>query len=111
MPCPGTIKEWTPPVEKGVRVDSHCYSGYVVPPYYDSLMAKVITVGKTRADAIKKMDNALKNFIVTGVDTTIPFHQFILCRDEFRAGKVNTRWIEETIMKEYASMADAACKS
>ncbi len=56
MPCPGTIKEWTPPVEKGVRVDSHCYSGYVVPPYYDSLLAKVITAGRTRADAIKKMD-------------------------------------------------------
>jgi acetyl-CoA carboxylase biotin carboxylase subunit len=109
-PCPGTIMEWIPPTEDGVRVDSHCYSGYVVPPYYDSLMAKVITAGKTRADAIKKMNNALKNFIVTGVDTTIPFHQFILCRDEFRSGKVNTRWIEETVMKEYASAANAACK-
>ena len=111
MPCPGTIMEWTPPVGKGVRVDSHCYSGYVVPPYYDSLMAKIITTGKTRADAIKKMDKALKNFIVTGIDTTIPFHQYILRRDEFRSGKVNTRWIEDTIMKEYASAANAAGRS
>lgn len=109
-PCPGTITEWSPPRENGVRVDSHCYSGYVVPPYYDSLMAKIITDDKTRADAIKKMNSALKNFIITGVDTTIPFHQFILCRDEFRSGNVNTRWIEETIMKDYAYLANENCK-
>ncbi len=108
QPCPGTITEWTPPAENGVRVDSHCYSGYVVPPYYDSLIAKIITAGKTRAEAIKKMNSALKSFIVTGVDTTIPFHQFILCRNEFRLGKINTRWIEETIMKDYVSAQSAA---
>ena len=111
MPCPGTIMEWTPPVGKGVRVDSHCFSGYVVPPYYDSLMAKVITSGKSRVEAIKKMDNALKDFIVTGVDTTIPFQQYILGREEFISGKVNTRWIEETVMKEYVSAAKADCKA
>jgi acetyl-CoA carboxylase biotin carboxylase subunit len=111
MPCPGTITEWTPPVGKGVRVDSHCYGGYVISPYYDSLMAKIITAGKTRTDAINVMDRALKNFTVGGVDTTIPFHRFILGRKEFRSGKVNTRWIEETVMQEFASPAKAARKS
>jgi acetyl-CoA carboxylase biotin carboxylase subunit len=111
MPCPGTIMEWNPPADNGVRVDSHCYSGCVVPPYYDSLIAKVITAGRTRDDAIKKMDDALKRFIVIGVDTTIPFHQFIIGRDEFRSGEVNTRWIEETIMEEYAATVNAASKS
>ena len=111
MPCPGTVVEWTPPCENGVRVDSHCFSGCVVPPYYDSLIAKVITAGRNREDAINKMDEALKRFIVIGVDTTIPFHQFIIGRDEFRSGKVNTRWIEETVMKEYAQMVNVAPKS
>jgi acetyl-CoA carboxylase, biotin carboxylase subunit len=105
MPSPGTIEEWAQPSGEGVRVDSHCYGGYVVPPFYDSLMAKVITGGGTRDEAIGKMEGALKNFIVKGVDTTIPFHQFILRRDEFRSGKVNTRWIEETVMGEYARAA------
>lgn len=105
MPCPGTITEWSPPEGEGIRVDSHCYSGYPVSPYYDSLLAKLITRGGTRTEAIQKMDEALKSFIVSGIDTTIPFHRFILSRDEYRSGKVNTRWIEETVMKEYASAA------
>ncbi len=108
MPCPGIITEWSPPEGECIRVDSHCYSGYPVSPYYDSLLAKLITRGGTRAEAIQKMDEALKRFIVSGIDTTIPFHRFILGRDEYRSGKVNTRWIEETVMKEYASAARGA---
>lgn len=105
MPCPGTITEWNPPEGEGIRVDSHCYSGYRVSPYYDSLLAKLITRANTREEAIRKMDEALEGFAVRGIDTTIPFHRFILGRDEYRSGAVNTRWIEETVMKEFTASA------
>jgi len=100
-PCPGTVTEWKPPEGEDVRVDSHCYSGYFVPPHYDSLLAKLITRGADRHEAIDVMQNALSDFIVRGLDTTIPFHRFIMKHPEYRNGNISTNWIENCLVKEY----------
>ncbi len=100
-PCPGRIGQWELPEREGVRIDSHCYPGYFVPPYYDSLLAKLITWGKDRDQAIQSMQKALMNFTVSGVDTTIPFHRFIMKSPDYLTGKINTGWIEKSLIKEY----------
>ena len=100
-PCPGKITEWKPPAGEGVRIDSHCYSEYFVPPYYDSLLAKLVVSARDRDHAIQCMQDALANFAVSGVDTTISFYQFIMKHPEYLNGKVNTRWIENSLIKEY----------
>jgi len=100
-PFPGRITDWRIPNEHGIRVDTHCYPGYLVPPYYDSLLAKVISLGHDRQEAIEHMQSALGNFFVSGLETTIPFHRFILNHEDFRKGKINTRWLEETLLEEY----------
>lgn len=94
---PGRIDQWNPPEGPGIRVDSHCYSGYFVPPYYDSLLAKIITVGKDRAESISLMQNALANFEVSGIDTTIPVLQSLIAENDYQNGKVNTRWVEKVL--------------
>jgi acetyl-CoA carboxylase biotin carboxylase subunit len=93
-PSPGRISEWIQPEHEYVRVDTHCYSGYVVPPFYDSLLAKLIVVGADRAQAIERMQLALSEFVVEGVATTLPFLRTLLRRPEYIAGTVNTRWVE-----------------
>ncbi|MBW2204303.1 MAG: acetyl-CoA carboxylase biotin carboxylase subunit [Deltaproteobacteria bacterium] len=100
-PCPGKITEWKPPAGEGIRIDSHCYSEYFVPPYYDSLLAKLVVSARDRDQAIQCMQDALANFAVSGVDTTIPFYQFIMKHPEYLSGKINTRWIENSLVKEY----------
>jgi acetyl-CoA carboxylase biotin carboxylase subunit len=100
-PCPGKITEWKPPAGEGVRIDSHCYPGYFVPPYYDSLLAKLITWGRDRDQAIRSMQEALMGFTVSGVDTTISFHRFIMKNPDYLTGQVNTGWIENSLVKEY----------
>jgi acetyl-CoA carboxylase biotin carboxylase subunit len=72
-----------------------------VPPYYDSLLAKVISFGQDREEAIEGMQSALEKFIVSGLETTIPFHRFIMNNRDFRQGKIHTRWLEETLLEEY----------
>ena len=97
-PSPGRITRWEPPQGPGIRVDSHCYEGYVVPPYYDSLLAKLIVSGNTRMEAIAQLQRALANFHVEGVDTTIPFQASLVERAEFIAGRINTSWLERVVM-------------
>jgi acetyl-CoA carboxylase biotin carboxylase subunit len=97
QPCPGRITQWNPPEGIGIRVDSHCYPGYFIPPYYDSLMGKLITAGADRLQAIERMQYALAHFIVGGIDTNIPFHQFVLSQPDYRQGQVHTRWIENIL--------------
>jgi acetyl-CoA carboxylase biotin carboxylase subunit len=92
-PAPGTIMAWQPPTGDAVRVDTHVEAGYVVPPFYDSLLAKVIVRGADRADAIARMIAALAAFTITGVPTTIPMHLAILGSDAFRTGAYDTRSI------------------
>jgi len=99
-PCPGQIAHWDPPNIKDVRVDSHCYTGYFVPPYYDSLLAKLITKGDDRPQAIALMEAALTNFTVSGIDTTIPLYDSIMKNPEYRSGRINTRWVEDYLERE-----------
>lgn len=100
-PSPGRITRWIPPKGPGIRVDTHCYTGYFVPPYYDSLLAKVITVGINRREAIKRMEYALQNFVIEGVETTLPFLKFLITQPEYIEGKVNTKWVEMVSKKRY----------
>ena len=98
MPSPGRITSWTAAAGEGVRVDTHCEAGYLVPPYYDSLLAKLIVHGKDRAHAIERMRDSLRAFHVEGVSTTIGFHLEVMTNEDFVAGRVNTRWVEERFL-------------
>ncbi len=95
MPCPGTIEGYIAPGGPGVRVDSAMYSNCKIPPFYDSMVAKVICWGKDREEARMRMLRALDEFAITGVKTTIPFHQKILKNKQFISGIFNTGFIEE----------------
>jgi acetyl-CoA carboxylase biotin carboxylase subunit len=94
QPAPGTITAYHPPGGPGVRVDTHIYAGYTVPPYYDSLIAKVIVQGNSREEALARMSQALDSFIVEGVPTTIPFRRRVIHHPDFVAGRVDTRFLE-----------------
>ncbi len=93
-PSPGKITSFHSPKGHGVRVDTHVYAGYTVPPYYDSMIAKLIVRAATREDCIKKMQRALDEFIVEGIKTTVPFHQRLMKHPEFRAGNFTTKFLE-----------------
>jgi acetyl-CoA carboxylase biotin carboxylase subunit len=94
-PSPGRITAYLPPGGPGVRVDSHCMAGYVVPPYYDSLLAKLCTHGADRAEALARMRRALAEFQLEGLKTTIPFHARLLADVRFAEGRYSTRFLEE----------------
>ena len=94
-PSPGTVNEWVVPGGPGVRVDTHLYPGYTVPPNYDSLVAKLICFGHDRGAALDCADRALSEFTISGIETTIPFHRKVLAHPAFRAGDVHTGFIEE----------------
>ncbi|MBV9772441.1 MAG: acetyl-CoA carboxylase biotin carboxylase subunit [Gemmatimonadetes bacterium] len=93
-PSPGTIHTFHPPGGPGVRIDTHVYAGYRVPPFYDSLLGKLIVHGSTREEAIARMRNALATFVVEGVHTTIPFLLEVMDSPEFVAGEVDTKFLE-----------------
>lgn len=97
QPSPGKIIDWTPPRGGGIRIDSHCFPGYLVPPYYDSLLAKIIVHGSDRSEAIERMKMALDDFSIKGVDTTIPFLSFLLTQTDYIQGQVSTRWLEKQL--------------
>ncbi|WP_026674913.1 acetyl-CoA carboxylase biotin carboxylase subunit [Alkalihalobacterium bogoriense] len=94
MPSPGLIKTYLPPGGLGVRVDSAAYQGYMISPFYDSMIAKVITYGATREEAISRMKRALTEFEIEGIDTTIPFHLKLLNHEVFVSGDFNTKFLE-----------------
>ena len=93
-PSPGRITSLNQPGGHGVRVDSHVYAGYVIPPYYDSMIGKLITVAQTRQEAIDTMYRALSEYVIEGVKTTIPFHLQLMQDERFRSGDFNTKFIE-----------------
>lgn len=95
MPCPGTIDGYVAPGGFGVRVDSHSYPGYSIPPFYDSMIGKLICWGRNRNEARRRMYRALKEYVITGVETTIPFHQDIVEDEVFMSGEFNTGFIED----------------
>jgi acetyl-CoA carboxylase biotin carboxylase subunit len=94
-PAPGILKRWRPPSGRDIRVDSHAYENYAVPPYYDSMLAKLIVTGPDRVAAMEVAKAALARFQVSGLETTVPFHARLLQRPEFARGEVHTRWIED----------------
>ena len=93
-PSPGRITVLHQPGGHGVRVDSHVYAGYVIPPYYDSMIGKLITVAQTRSEAIDTMYRALSEYVIEGVKTTIPFHLQLMKNERFRSGDFNTKFLE-----------------
>ena len=95
FPSPGTLKTFYPPTGIGVRVDTAAYNEYVITPYYDSLIAKIITCGRNRQESIDRMKRALEMTVVEGVRTTIPLHQSILNNEDFRAGRIHTHFLEQ----------------
>lgn len=98
-PSPGKITTLHVPGGHGVRVDSHVYTGYVIPPYYDSMIGKLIAIARTREEAINTMYRALSEYVIEGVKTTIPFHLQLMENDDFRSGNFNTKFMESFTLK------------
>jgi acetyl-CoA carboxylase, biotin carboxylase subunit len=98
-PSPGKITVLHQPGGHGVRVDSHVYAGYVIPPYYDSMIGKLITVAQTREEALDTMYRALSEYVIEGIKTTIPFHLQLMQHEEFRKGNFTTKFLESFTMK------------
>ena len=98
-PCPGKITVLHQPGGHGVRVDSHAYAGYVIPPYYDSMIAKLIAIAQTREEAINTMHRALSEYIIEGIKTTIPFHLQLMQNEDFRQGNFTTKFLESFKMQ------------
>jgi len=94
-PSPGKITNFHTSGGHGIRIDTHVYANYIVPPFYDSMIVKLITVAQTREEAISKMERALEEFIIEGIKTTIPFHQALMKNEDFRAGNYTTKFIED----------------
>jgi len=98
-PSPGRIEQWQPPEGPNIRLDTHCYAGYVVPPFYDSMLAKLIVYGFDRAEALERMSRALARFTITGVDSTLPFLRLLMAHPDFIAGRVSTHLVEDLIAR------------
>lgn len=98
LPSPGTISEWSPPNGKGIRLDSHVYKTYAVPPYYDSLLGKLIIGGSDRRTMLSNASSALERFKVAGIATTIPFHVRLLGCEPFIDATAHTRWVEQEML-------------
>jgi acetyl-CoA carboxylase biotin carboxylase subunit len=98
-PFPGKITTLHQPGGHGIRVDSHVYAGYTIPPYYDSMIAKIIAVARTRSEAIDTMHRALTEYVIEGIKTTIPFHLQLMKDENFRSGNFNTKFLEGFKMK------------
>ncbi len=99
-PSPGTVSDYHPPGGLGVRVDSGLYAGYRVPPYYDSLIAKLVVHGQTRNECLMRLRRALEEFVIEGVDTTIPLHQRLIAENDFINGDYDIHWLEHYMAGE-----------
>ena len=108
LPCPGKVTGFHMPGGPGIRVDTHVYEGYEIPPYYDSLIAKLIAWGRTRAEAIERMERALEEFVIEGLDTTISFHLNVIRSEDFQKGNYDTGWIEKYVDEQNHTKAAEA---
>ena len=106
QPCPGKIELYYAPGGRGIRIDSHAYAGYTVPPHYDSMIAKVIGMGTTREHAISRMSRALSEYLITGIKTTIPFQEAIMRDPDFVRGKYNTGFVGNIITSRVAEFRE-----
>lgn len=98
-PSPGRITSFHAPGGHGIRLDTHVYADYMIPPYYDSMIAKLITTAQTRDEAIDKMRRALDEFVIEGIKTTIPFHRQLMDHPDYLAGKYTTKFMEDFVLK------------
>ena len=103
MPAPGRVTTWIPPQGGGVRIDSHVYGGYLIPPYYDSMVAKVLTHGSDRGDALKRMGRALKHLTIDGVRTNKDFLISVIADEDFVGQRHHTRWVEQDFLPRWAN--------
>jgi acetyl/propionyl-CoA carboxylase alpha subunit len=94
-PSPGRLDVFEPPAGPGIRCDTHCYPGYVVPPYYDSLLAKLVVRGRDRDEVLRRAGRALREFRIEGVASTVDFHRWLLAQDEFVAGTHTTGYLAD----------------
>ena len=108
LPSPGVVRRWTPPQGGGVRVDSHLFGGYLVPPYYDSMLAKILTHGDDRDHALRRMDRALRRLVVDGVVTNREFLVDLIAHPDFVARRHHTRWVEERFLPAWAATDTSA---
>jgi acetyl-CoA carboxylase biotin carboxylase subunit len=106
-PSPGKITTFYPPGGPGIRLDSHVYEDYVIPPYYDSLVAKLISHGRSREEAVARMRRALDFFVIEGIKTSIPLHQRIMVDRKFRAGDLSTRFMERFLRENAPTESEA----
>jgi acetyl-CoA carboxylase, biotin carboxylase subunit len=102
-PSPGRITLWKPPTGAGIRVDSGVASGSMVPPFYDSMIAKLIVRGSSRAEAVDRIQQALARFEIGGIATNIPLLRAIVAHDDFRSNRVSTRWLETTLLPSFTT--------
>ena len=98
MPSPGKIDVWSPPSGVGVRVDSHCFSGYTVPPFYDSMIGKLIVTGPSREVAIERAVRSIEEFSVGGIKTNLKLLAGVLTSDNFQGNEFGTKWLEEEFL-------------
>ncbi|HYI16895.1 MAG TPA: hypothetical protein VEX37_15965, partial [Thermomicrobiales bacterium] len=103
-PSTGTVAGYVAPGGPGIRVDSHLYPGYVVPPNYDSLIGKIIAWGTTRDEAVARMRRALSETLIVGIDTTIPFYSYVLAQPEYASGKLDTSLIGDFVSRMGADL-------
>jgi len=101
QPSPGRITRWVPPQGAGIRIDSHCYDGYLVPPFYDSMIGKLIVTAANRAECVMRLQAALEEFEVAGLTTNLPLLRFIAAHPDYLANRLNTRWLEKTLLPAF----------
>ena len=94
-PSPGRITDWAPPTGVGIRLDTHARAGYLVPPFYDSMIGKLIVRGADRAEALDRLQAAIAEFRLVGPKTTLPLAAFVVAHPDFRANRITTRWLED----------------
>lgn len=103
LPSPGRISRWKPPGGEGIRLDSHMSEGAMIPPFYDSMVGKLIVHAPTRGEAIARLAAAIDDFVVQGVPTTLPLHRAIIDHPDFVANRIHTRWLEQVFLPELAA--------
>jgi acetyl-CoA carboxylase biotin carboxylase subunit len=103
LPTPGELTRWVPPQGNGIRIDTHCYPGYQIPPNYDSLLAKLVVFGEDRAGAVDRLARALARFDVGGVATTLDFHRAVVRHAAFQGNRLSTCWVETGFMPRWAT--------
>lgn len=105
LPSPGRVTRWSPPTGAGIRLDTHMSEGAMIPPFYDSMIGKLIVHAETRGDAIAAMSNALERFVIEGVPTTIDLHRAIFAHPDFIENRIHTRWLEQVLLPQFGRKA------